>query len=323
MSQSQMINFNTYMMPVLIETLQQRVALFNQASQGTIALTTAGFTGDFLQSSFWASVASANRRVDRYATNADVTPIDMTQTKRSAVKIAGGFGPVQYEPSQMTWLEKPTAEGIAVITSAFADALISDQLNTAIAALVAAIANVGATVTNDVSASAGITQVALNNTDALFGDQSQRLAARVMTGAAYHALIGKNLVNAANLFQAQNVRVVDVLGKAIIVTDAAALYAAGSPNKSKVLTLQQNAAIVRDGGDIISNIETKNGKERIVTSLQMDYTFGLELLGYTWDETNGGKSPTSAELATGTNWDKTAASVKNTAGVLTIGDASL
>ncbi|MNO64399.1 hypothetical protein D3C76_551270 [compost metagenome] len=65
-----------------------------------------------------------------------------------------------------------------------------------------------------------------------------------------------------------------------------------------------------------------NGKERIETTIQTDYTFGLGLKGYTWDVTNGGKSPSNAALATGTNWDKTASSIKDTAGVALIGDAS-
>ncbi|NNA37726.1 hypothetical protein HBO97_24845, partial [Pseudomonas lundensis] len=51
-------------------------------------------------------------------------------------------------------------------------------------------------------------------------------------------------------------------------------------------------------------------------------TFGLGLKGFTWDTANGGKSPTSAELATGTNWDLVANSIKGSAGVITIGDAA-
>lgn len=39
------------------------------------------------------------------------------------------------------------------------------------------------------------------------------------------------------------------------------------------------------------------------------------------DIANGGKSPTDAELATGSNWDQVATSIKDTAGVLTIGNA--
>ncbi|WP_200814145.1 major capsid protein [Xaviernesmea oryzae] len=165
---------------------------------------------------------------------------------------------------------------------------------------------------------------AVNDSHALFGDHSTLLVAQIMDGVTYHGFIGQNLVNSATLFQAGNVRVVDILGRTVVVTDAPALYSAAvtspaTPAKRRVLSLAANAAIVHDSRDIISNIETSNGKERIETTLQIDYTFGLGLKGYTWDETNGGKSPTDAELATGTNWDKVASSIKHTAGVMAIG----
>ncbi len=319
MSLSQMQVFNEYIMPATIETLGQMVDKFNGASNGAIRLTTEGFTGDFLQESFFAAIHSAQRRVDRYAAQASASATDLTQLKHSTVKVAGGFGPIRYEPSQMTWLEKPTTEGIEVASRNFAEALMKDQLNTAIAALVAAISNQAAA-TNDVSATAGINYGSMNGAHAKFGDRSGDLVAQIMTGAVYHKLIGANLTNTPQLFQAQGVRVVDILGKAVIVTDAPGLYLAGTPNKDFVLSLAPDAAIVSDGADLISNIETKNGQTRIETTMQVDYTFGLGLKGYTWDETNGGKSPTDAELATGSNWDKVATDIKHTAGVITIGD---
>ena len=79
------------------------------------------------------------------------------------------------------------------------------------------------------------------------------------------------------------------------------------------------AAEVKDGSDLITNIETTNGKDRIETTFQTDYSFGLGLKGYSLDETNGGASPSDAALGTGTNWDKVATSDKHTAGVLIIG----
>lgn len=319
MSLSQMQVFNEYIMPATIETLGQMVEKFNGASNGAIRLTTEGFSGDFLQESFFAAIHSAQRRVDRYAAQASAAATDLTQLKHSSVKVAGGFGPIRYEPSQMTWLDKPTTEGIEVASRNFAEALMKDQLNTAIAALVAAISNQAAA-TNDVSATAGINYGSMNGAHAKFGDRSGDLVAQIMTGAVYHKLIGANLTNTPQLFQAQGVRVVDILGKAVIVTDAPGLYLAGTPNKDFVLSLAPDAAIVSDGADLISNIETKNGQTRIETTMQVDYTFGLGLKGYTWDETNGGKSPTDAELATGSNWDKVATDIKHTAGVITIGD---
>lgn len=327
MSLSQMQVFNKYFMPATIETLAQMVDKFNAASGGAIRLTTEGFEGDFMQESFYAAIHSARRRVDRYATNNAAAPTDLTQLKHTSVKVAGGFGPVRYEPSQMTWLNKPTAEGIEVASRNFAEALLQDQLNTAIAALVAAISNQGADTTVDVSTGGGakrVDYVAVNDSHAKFGDHSALIVAQVMDGVAYHNFIGQNLANANTLFQAGNVRVIEILGRTPVVTDAPALYTAAvadpaTPAKRRVLSLVAGAATVTDSRDIISNIETSNGKERIETTLQIDYTFGLGLKGYTWDEANGGKSPTDQELATGSNWDKVASSIKHTAGTLAVG----
>lgn len=321
MSLSQMQVFNQYIMPATIETLAQMVEKFNANSNGAIRLTTEGFDGDFYQESFFAAIHSAQRRVDRYAAQGTPSATDLTQNTANAVKVAGGFGPVRFEPSQLTWLQKPTAEGIEVASRNFAEALLADQLNTAVACLVAAIANQGAATTVDVSATGEATYGTMNSAHALFGDASSSIVANVMNGAQFHKLIGQNLTNGAQLFVAGNVQVVDILGRPVIVTDAPALFATGTPNVNKILGLADGAAIVFDGGDVVSNIDTSNGKTRIETTMQVDYSFGVKLKGYSWDIVNGGKSPTDAELATGTNWDKVATSIKNTAGVLAIGEA--
>ncbi len=321
MALSEMQVFNQYVMPATIEMLAQMVEQFNKSSSGAIRLTTEGFDGDFKQESFFKSLSGAQRRVDRYAANSAVTAMDLSQDKLVTVKVAGGIGPVRFEPSQLTWLRTPTAKGIDAMSTSFAELMLSDQLNTAIASLVAAIAN-QPDATNDVSASAGLDYVAMNGAHAKFGDRSGNLIADVMSGLSYHKLVGNNLTNGANLFQAGNVRVVDLLGKVAVVTDAPALFETGTPDKVKVLSLTDSAAIVSDGGDVISNIETVNGKQRIESTMQVDYTFGLGLKGYAWDTENGGKSPEDAELQTGTNWLKVTDSIKHTAGVITIADAT-
>lgn len=325
MALSQMQVFNKYIMPATIETLAQMIDKFNAASGNTIRLSTTAFDGDFLQESFFASIHSAQRRVNRYAAQAAASATDLSQLKASTVKVAGGFGPIRFEPSQLTWLNQPTARGVEVASRNFAEALLRDQLNTAIAALCAAISGQAAA-TNDVSAltagAGALTYGAMNGAHAKFGDSSGNLIASVMNGQAYHKLIEKNLGNTAQLFKADGVTVVDVLNKLIVVTDAPALYVSGTPNKLRVLSLADSAAIVSDAGDVISNIQTSNGQTRIETTMQVDYSFGLGLKGYTWDETNGGKSPTDAALATATNWDKVATDIKQTAGVITIADAA-
>ncbi|GHC52408.1 hypothetical protein GCM10010096_25630 [Alcaligenes pakistanensis] len=322
MSLSQMEVFNKYFMPATIETLAQMVDKFNAASNGSIVLTTEGFEGDFVMTSFFRNLSNARRRVDRYGTNNAVTPVDLSQDKFVAVKIAGGFGPVRYEPSQMTWLNKPTAEGVEVASRAFAELLLQDQLNTVIAALVAAIGNQGAAATVDVSASKKVDYLTVNESHALFGDHSSQIVAQVMDGIQYHNFIALNLANAQTLFQAGNVRVVDILGRPSVVTDAPALFTAAAGEdaaKRRVLSLTTGAALVRDPRNLVSNVETSNGKERIETTLQIDYDFTVGLKGYAWDMANGGKSPTDSEIATGSNWDLVVSSIKHSAGVMAEG----
>ena len=321
MALSDMKVFSEYLAGTTIETLSQDIEKFNAASGGTIILNAQGIDGDFMQESFFRGIHSAQRRVDRYAANAAATATTLRQEQDNAVKVAGGFGPVVFEPGQLTWIKKDPFVALEVISRNMSEAMISDMLNTAISALVGAIGN-NAGVVNDVSASGGINQANLNNAYAKFGDRSAAIKANIMRGAVFHKLIGQNLANAAQLFKAENVVVVEILGRRVVVTDAPALYKAGTPNKDYVLSLTTGAAIVSDAGDLITNIQTNNGKERIETTYQADYTFGLSLKGYSWDITNGGKSPDNAKLGTGTNWDKIVASDKDTAGVLLIGDAA-
>lgn len=311
--------FNEAVQESTIETLAQMVQAFNAASRGTLVLTAEGFQGDYRQRAYWASLASARRRVDRYATNGTASPTALAQLQENGVKIAGGFGPVIWEPGQLTWVEKNPAEAVAVISQSLAEGMLQDQLNTAIAALVAAL-QVNADSYFD-TGTGPITYRDLNSAHAKFGDMSNTILANVMDGTAYHNLIDNNLANGQNLFQSTGVTVVDILGKAVIVTDAPALRQTGTGANQFALGLTAGAATVFDGSDLITNVEQSNGKNRIETTFQADYTFGLALKGYTWDTATGGKSPTDNEIATGSNWDRVATSVKHTAGVLAIANA--
>lgn len=314
--------YNDDIVGTTIELLGQKTDQFNAASGGAIVLSTAAWRGDFSRESFFNQIASAKRRVDRYAAIASQAATALTQGEHVGVKVAGGFGPVLFEPAQMTWLNEDPASAIRAISEGFSDALLADQLNTAVGSAVAAVSGQAALV-NDVSATGGLTLNVLNNSHAKFGDQSQLLVTDVMTGAAWHKLVDKALTNSSQLFASGNVMVVDILGKRYVISDIPALYEAGTPNKSKVLSVVANGIIVDNASDIISNVDTSNGNTRIQTTWQADYTFGLKLKGYSWDVANGGKSPLDAELFTATNWDKAVAENKHTLGTLAIADADL
>lgn len=316
MALSNMKVFNANVQSATIETLAQMVDKFNAASAGAIQLTQQGFEGDYRYENFWASVHAAQRRVDRYASNGTPSATSLAQLQSIGVKVAGGFGPILWEPGQLAWVQKSPAEAVEVISRNLAEAIMKDQLNSAIAALVAAI-EAQADATWD-TGTGPLTYADMNLAHAKFGDMSQLIVANVMDGTQYHSLIGQNLTNTAQLFVASGVQVVDILGRRVVVTDAPALRETGTGADAKVLGLVAGAAVVYDGSALITNIETSNGKNRIETTMQADYDFGLALKGYAWDTANGGKSPTDAELATGSNWDKVATSIKHTAGVIAL-----
>lgn len=305
-----------------IELLGQDLQKFNAASAGTIVLDMASWMGNYTRESFYNSLASAQRRVDRNAAQAAAAETALSEKEMVGVKVAGGFGPVVFEPSQLTWLSSSPQEAINVIAQGFADALLADQLNTVVGCAVAAIENVPALV-NDVSAetagAGALTQSVINGSHAKFGDMSGMLRADIMTGAAYHKLIEKGLANGERLFESSNVTVQSILGKTLVVSDIPALLESGAPNKTKVLSLVAGALIVDNSSDIITNLDTSNGQTRIETTWQADYSFGVKLKGYAW-QTSAGSSPDDAALFTGANWSNVMTSVKHTAGTLAVAD---
>lgn len=317
MSLTNMKVFNAQLQTTTIETLAQMVEKFNAASAGSLVLTTQGFEGDYRFENFFQSLHAAQRRVDRYATNAAQSATNLAQLQSIGVKVAGGFGPISWEPAQLSWVQMNPAAALEAISRNLAESIMRDQLNTVIAALVAAIEAQGSATTFD-TGTGPITYNDINAAHAKFGDSSSLIVADIMDGVAYHNLIDNNLTNTPQLFQAAGVTVVEILGKRVVVTDAPALRETGTGADQKVLGLVAGAGIVYDGSQLITNIETTNGKNRIETTMQADYDFGVALKGYAWDVSTGGKSPTDAELATGANWDKVATSIKHTAGVLAL-----
>lgn len=314
--------YDTEIYTTTIELLGQKLDAFNAASGGTIVLNTNAWAGNYTKESFFQTIAGAQRRVDRGAANGSQAATNLTQSEFVGVKVAGGFGPVTFEPSQMTYLLQSPEAAILAISEGFSDALLADQLNTAVGAAVAAVENVPALV-NDVSASAGLSQKVLNSGHFKFGDQQGMLAADIMHSSGSEALINKALDNGERLFESSNVTVIGILNKIIVSADIPALYVSGVPNKTKVLSVCAGGVIVDNSSDIITNMETSNGKNRIETTWQADYTFGLKLKGYSWDVANGGTSPEDSELFTGSNWDMAVTDKKHSLGTLTIADADL
>lgn len=316
--------FSQYAKGSMTETLQQQVELFNGATGGAIVLVAKKNDGDFSDMSFWKYMEGLVRRRNAYGSGA-VSAIDLEQLQDTSVKVAAGTPPVNIPPSRMKWILKAPEEQAVVYGQQLAKEMMADMLNVAIAAGRAALVNVGSTVLYDGTA-AILSWQALNKGQAKFGDRSQRLAAWVTHSAPVFDLWDDNLANAERLFQFGDVSVLkDPWGRPIVMTDSDSLVdpegitdADPGPAVPSYFTLGlvSGGIMVSDNGDFEQNIETSNGKDNIERTIQSEWSYNVSVKGFAWDKTNGGKSPTTAALSTGTNWDKIATSTKDLAGVI-------
>jgi hypothetical protein len=317
MAMSNMVVFDDFVQRTITEVIAQQVDLFNAASNGTITLTTQRNRGDFVHYSQFAELTGLIRRRDVYASGA-VSPVALAMLQNASVKVAAGTPPIAFNPSQFTWIqEQPEVAGV-VIGEQVAIGQFQDMLNAGLKAARAAFVN-AATVQYITPTQGSLTLNALNRGAQKFGDRAQNIRAWVLHSSPLHDMYDQTLANTSRLFTFGDVRILeDGFGRRFIVTDSSSLYGSvSSPDVTDYysLGLVENAIVVEDNGDFFSNLQTINGDENITRSWQGEWTYNLSLKGYTWDTANGGKSPTDAEIGTGTNWDQTATSIKNTAGV--------
>lgn len=333
MSLAKLKVFSQYAKGSMTEVLQQQVELFNGATRGAITLAVKPNDGDFSDLSFWKRIEGLVRRRNAYGTGT-VTAVDLEQLQDTSVKVAAGTPPVNIPPSRMKWILKEPKEQAVVYGQQLAVEMLADMLNISVAAVRAALVQNGsATLYNGKAGK--LSWLALNKGQALFGDRASNLACWVTHSKPIFDLWEGNLTNAERLFTFGGVAVIsDPWGRPIIMTDSPDLINAtgiddgdGSNADGDAggvvavpsyysLGLVPGAVSVMDNGDFEQNIETSNGDENIKRTIQSEWSYNVGIKGFAWDKTSGGKSPNSAALGTGTNWDKYASSTKDLAGVV-------
>ena len=331
MALSNLVVFSQYAKGSMTEVLLQQTDLFNTASRGAITLAVNPQDGDFSDLSFWKRIDGLVRRRNAYGSGA-VTPVDLSQLKDTSVKVAAGTPPVNIPPSEMRWILKDPKESAVVYGQQLAIGMLGDMLNSAIAACRAALVQNGTATYYDGRANP-LSWLAINSGQAKFGDRASRLAAIITHSKPVFDLWAGNLTNAQRLFTFGTVNVIaDPWGRPIIMTDSPDLvnpggiqaHVAAHDAVAEVpaidsyysLALVPGAVAILDNSDFEQNIQTVNGDENILRTIQSEWSFNVGVKGFAWDKTNGGKSPTTAALGTGTNWDKYASDTKDLAGVV-------
>ncbi|MGO4398442.1 major capsid protein [Achromobacter sp. PAB15] len=315
-----LVVFNKQVATTITELVDQEVNKFNEASGGVLVLASAQNKGDFSIESMFKQIGGLVRRRDAYGSGS-VPPKRLEQMANTAVKVAAGTPPIEFEPQQYLWIyENPTLAALK-IGEQLAKAKLQDMLNAVIRALVAALkGNVG--VVHEVMDVAPTWRV-LNQGAGKFGDRSGALAAWILHSTVLTNLYDNALSNAERLFTYGTVNVMrDPFGRIFVVTDADPLVNPGawgdSPLTYDTLGLVPGAGLVQDNGDFNAVMVDKTGGENISRVYQAEWTYNVGISGYSWDQSNGGKSPNDMALGSSANWDKTASSNKDTAGILIV-----
>lgn len=315
MALTDMSVFNSFMYSAATETIQQQVDLFNAATNGAIVLRSGDAVGDFDFEAMFKQISGLVGNRDAYGSGAK-TPVNLQHLQHASVKVGGQTEVVQFEPQQFKWIQRnPEEAGIAFGEQA-AQGIFQYMLNSGLASAVAAIGNV-AGLNFDGTASTA-TFKSLNKGAALFGDRASRVNVWVLHSKSWHDLADNALTNTERLFTFGDVQVMtDGMGRPLIMTDSPALFFDnGGTDNYRQLGLTTGGIVLEDNQNYEVHMDIDIKQENTQRTMKGEFDFNIGLKGYTWDTASGGKSPTDAELATGTNWDQVVTDAKDTAGVM-------
>lgn len=320
MALSDLAVYSEYAYSAMTEVLRQQVDLFNGATEGAITLQSAAHQGDFSDVAFFKNISGLVRRRNAYGAGT-VAEKAMAQLVDTMVKVAAGTPPIRLDPSQFLWIQMNPEVAGAALGQQLAVQTMADMLDISLGAFYAAHAGIASNVLNITAATPPddtMSFSAQNSAVAKLGDGSGgRVVAWVMNSKPMFDLYGKNLTNAERLFTFGTVNVTrDPFGRLMVMTDSPSLVTAGSPNVYHTFGLVPGAIRVDQNNDFLANEETKNGDENIIRTYQAEWSYELGIKGFSWDKAAGGKSPTTAALLTGTNWDRYATSHKDLGGVV-------
>lgn len=319
MALSDLAVYSEYAYSTATEILAQKIDLFNQATNGGIILSLAANQGDFNDVAFFKKISGLVRRRNAYGTGA-VSEKVLQMLVDTMVKVAAGTAPVRIDPGMFRWIQMNPQVAGAVLGQQLASDMMADMLNTGLGAGVAALGTKTANTLDKTAATgnAGLMNFAnLGEAAAKFGDRSDAIVAWVMHSTPFFQMYQQNLANAAQLFNYGTVNVIrDPLGKLFVITDSPNLFVDATADYYNTLGLVPGGILVQQNNDFDAVEESKTGDENIQRVYQAEWSYNLGVNGFSWDKTNGGKSPNDAAIFTGTNWDQYATSHKDTAGVL-------
>jgi len=287
------------------EALEQNADVFNAASNNCIQLRANRLMGEYEKESF---IQNVNNLVTRRDTTSTAAAADLTmgQDEFVGVKVNRKIGPVANTLDSWRKIGEDAQTMSFALGQQIGAAAAVDMTNTAVAALAAAISNIGVGAAVYDGTAGTPTHTGLVDIMALMGDRQGDIACWVMHSKSYFDLMKDAINKSAEIIQQMaGVTVfsgtVASLGKPVVVTDTPSLVVSSTPDEYRILGLTEGAAIIDESEqqEILSDPVT--GLENLVMRIQGEYAYNLKVKGCKWD-TASGANPTDAAIATAANW---------------------
>ena len=310
--------FNEFGYKAFVNTIQQKIDLWNSATGGALMLESMAFSGDVYEKAAFENLSSLIGDRDPASTAAN-TEHALSELLQIEVKMAWGMPNISYTNTSFDWTKRDPQEAGTLFGNAVAEGAMQYMLNNLIGAAVAAIAD-GAhgQVVYDGTASTASPET-LNQASGLFGDRRSAIKVWIMHSKSQTDIFGYALANSNDLFDYAGVRVLtDGHGRPLIETDSDALTFDNVGTQNYIqLGLVSGGATVKEQGDMrsyeVTNLDEVNAKQL----MKAEGSFGIGIKGYTWDKAV--VKPTSAQVRTPANWSLiTDVGLKDTAGVKAI-----
>lgn len=307
----------------LQETLDYEIGLFNAGSNGAIRLITRSMLGNYTEGRYM-------NRMDGLVNHRDITSLaavadqKITESSMYAVKLNRRVGPIAYTLDSIK--KRGLTEGglYNFYGSLAGEAIREDYLSTAIISITAALSQETSgtdQVVYDHTGTGTMEPAALIAAKRLWGDRAGQSGTLIMHSKAYWDLVGNQFSTGGDTVAGTILYggTPGTLGLPVVVTDSPALVLtdAGGVGIDHYVTLflKPGAVTVIQSEPRTEVLEVISGLENLVKRYQGEHAFNIDLMGYSWDVTNGGVNPDDSALALASNWDALSTNAKDLPGL--------
>lgn len=310
-----------------VETIQQNVDAFNEASRGALMFDTRELQGQYEQESFFDEVSNIARRDPTNDSSNTPAATALTLDEFIGVKLHRRNGPYEWNISAANLAGFDPEEFSLAVGEQAAVAIPQEMLDRVLGALEAKLDNIAAlSVDREAASPSTLRTVDLANGLKNFGDKASSIICWVMHSVPFFDLLIEQLGSSAStvatmpwgmsLFEGTPV----TLNRPVIVTDSTSLISladesTGEPVYSTLGLTRRAAQATLSEMPLAVAEGPITGSDNLFIRWQSEYGYNVKLRGCEYN-TGNGANPTDADVANASNWTTQVADNKLLPGVI-------